>query len=199
MVRIVLASSLMGKTYTNSMYSNVYDFDQHTLAHKYNREDYPHLTDEQFKGLPGRIIKNNWLPGYLDAFTQLIDTTSCDVVLGWLQKDVVDGLLARGYTPELVFYSPTVDTGVLYQRGVARGNTYPDAGPVTAMGEKIYATFTTGDYPARCGGVWVADEPIYLNEFLVSTGTQLTRNNGEPDIGVRDVTTTLRLLPGTER
>lgn len=97
MVRIVLASSLMGKTYTNGMYSNVYDFDQHTLAHKYNREDYPHLTDEQFKGLPGRIIKNNWLPGYLDTFTQLIDTTSCDVVLGWLQKDVVDGLLARGW------------------------------------------------------------------------------------------------------
>lgn len=40
MSRLVLASSFMGKTYTNNTYSNVYDFDQHILTYKYNREEY---------------------------------------------------------------------------------------------------------------------------------------------------------------
>ena len=102
MLRIVLASSLMGKTYTNTTYSNVYDFDQHTLSYKYNREDCPHLTDEQFKGLPGRRINHNWFPTYMNDFCRLIDTTSHDVVLGWLQHHVVDELIVRGYRPELV-------------------------------------------------------------------------------------------------
>ena len=73
MTRIVLASSLMGKTYTDKTYKNVYDFDKHTLAAKYNREDYPHLTDEEFKGMPGRKTKKNWLHQYMEDFKSTIE------------------------------------------------------------------------------------------------------------------------------
>ena len=68
MSRLVLASSFMGKTYTNNNYENVYDFDQHTLSYKYYREEYPHLTDEQFKGLPGRKIREGWFEKYIGRF-----------------------------------------------------------------------------------------------------------------------------------
>lgn len=73
MARIVLASSLMGKTYADKTYKNVYDFDKHTLTAKYNREDYPHLTDEEFKGMPGRKTKKNWLHQYMEDFKSTIE------------------------------------------------------------------------------------------------------------------------------
>ena len=109
MSRLVLASSFMGKTYANNTYSNVYDFDQYTLRYKYNREDYPHLTDEQFKGLLGRKVKDGWFEKYMDDFCGEIDSGYYDVMVGWLQHNVVDDLIESGYAPELVLFSNEID------------------------------------------------------------------------------------------
>lgn len=193
MLRLVLASSLMGKTYTNTTYTNVYDFDQHTLSYKYNREDYPHLTDEQFKGLPGRRINHNWFPTYMNAFCHLIDATSHDVVFGWLQNNVVDELIARGYYPELVLFDPAVDSTVMFERARGRGNHHTNKKRVSDLLRKLYTQFNTPHYRETCD-LWVAHEPIYLNEYLASTGTTLYLNDHTPDTTIRDVTPVLEHL-----
>lgn len=196
MPRLVLASSLMGKTYTNTTYSNVYDFDQHTLAYKYNRDDYPHLTDEQFKGLPGRRINNNWFPTYMNDFCRLIDTTSHDVVLGWLQHHVVDELIVRGYRPELVLFDPAVDPSVMFERARGRGNNYTSETQVSNLFHKLYTQFNTPHYRTNCD-LWVAHESIYLNEYLASTGTTLYLKDHTPDTTIKDVTPALEHLTST--
>lgn len=54
MARIVLTTGCVGKTYADAHFRNVYDFDKHTLDYKYDRTGYEHLSDEQFKSIPGR-------------------------------------------------------------------------------------------------------------------------------------------------
>lgn len=193
MSRLVLASSFMGKTYANNTYSNVYDFDQHTLQYKYNREDYPHLTDEQFKGLPGRKVKDDWFAKYMDDFCAEIDAGYYDVMVGWLQHDVVDDLIESGYTPELVLFSNEIDPYRVLQRGIRRGNEYSDVKPVADLLRKIYNTFTAPEYVDYCE-VWVAHDLIYLDEFLVSTGTALHFRDDALGGMIRDVSAVIEQL-----
>lgn len=180
MTRIVLASSLMGKTYTDKTYKNVYDFDKHTLAAKYNREDYPHLTDEEFKGMPGRKTKKNWFYQYMEDFGNTIEMGGYDVVLGWLQKDVVREVLSMGYEPEIVMFDNHVDPRALFERARDRGNRYSSVESVEQLIQNIYNTFST-EYYAEYFDVWIAHKPIYLNEFLMSTGSRLFRYDGGID------------------
>lgn len=180
MTRIVLASSLMGKTYTDKTYKNVYDFDKHTLAAKYNREDYPHLTDEEFKGMPGRKTKKNWFYQYMEDFGNTIEMGGYDVVLGWLQKDVVREVLSMGYEPEIVMFDNHVDPRALFERARERGNRYSSVESVEQLIQNIYNTFST-EYYAEYFDVWIAHKPIYLNEFLMSTGSRLFRYDGGID------------------
>ena len=180
MTRIVLASSLMGKTYTDKTYKNVYDFDKHTLAAKYNREDYPHLTDEEFKGMPGRKTKKNWFYQYMEDFGNTIEMGGHDVVLGWLQKDVVREVLSMGYEPEIVMFDKYVDPRVLFERARERGNRYSSVESVEQLIQNIYNTFYT-EYYTEYFNVWIAHKPIYLSDFLVSTGSRLYRYDGGID------------------
>lgn len=180
MTRIVLASSLMGKTYADKTYKNVYDFDKHTLAAKYNREDYPHLTDEEFKGMPGRKTKKNWFCQYMEDFKSTIEMGGYDVVLGWLQKDVVREVLSMGYEPEIVMFDKNIDPRVLFERARDRGNRYSSIESVEQLIQNIYNTFST-EYYAEYFDVWIAHKPIYLNEFLMSTGSRLYRHDGGID------------------
>lgn len=180
MARIVLASSLMGKTYADKTYKNVYDFDKHTLTAKYNREDYPHLTDEEFKGMPGRKTKKNWLHQYMEDFKSTIEMGGYDVVLGWLQKDVVREVLSMGYKPEIVMFDKNIDPRVLFERARERGNRYSSVESVEQLIQNIYSTFST-DYYAEYFDVWIAHKPIYLSDFLVSTGSRLYRYDGGID------------------
>ena len=180
MTRIVLASSLMGKTYADKTYKNVYDFDKHTLAAKYNREDYPHLTDEEFKGMPGRKTKKNWFNQYMEDFKNTVETSGYDVVLGWLQKDVVDAAISMGYTPEIVMFDKHIDPQLLFERACERGNRYSSIESVEQLIQKIYGTFFDPYYVEHCK-VWVAHTPIYLSDFLVSTGSRLFRYDGGID------------------
>ena len=193
MSRLVLASSFMGKTYDNNTYSNVYDFDQYTLRYKYNREDYPHLTDEQFKGLPGRKVKDDWFAKYMDDFCAEIDAGYYDVMVGWLQHNVVDNLIDSGYTPELVLFSNEIDPYRVLERGLRRGNEYTSVEPVAGLLRKIYNTFTAPEYVEYCK-VWVAHDLIYLDEFLVSTGTALHFRDDAHGGMIRDVSAVIEQL-----
>ena len=197
MSRLVLASSFMGKTYANSTYSNVYDFDQHTLTYKYNREDYPDLTDEQFKGMPGRKIKDGWFEKYMDDFCTAIDTNIntnyYDVMIGWLQHKVVDDLISSGYIPEIVLFSNEIDPYRVLERGLRRGNEYTSVEPVAGLLRKIYNTFTAPEYIDYCK-VWVAHDLIYLDEFLVSTGTALHFRDDARGGMIRDVSAVIERL-----
>lgn len=193
MSRLVLASSFMGKTYANKTYSNVYDFDQHTLSYKYNREDYPDLTDEQFKGMLGRKVKDGWFERYMDDFCDVIDADYYDVMIGWLQHKVVDDLIDSGYTPELVLFSNEIDPYRVLECGLKRGNEYTSVDPVADLLRKIYNTFTVPEYVDYCK-VWVAHDLIYLDEFLVSTGTALHFRDDVTGGMIRDVSAVIEQL-----
>lgn len=193
MSRLVLTSSFMGKTYANKTYSNVYDFDQHTLSYKYNREDYPDLTDEQFKGMLGRKVKDGWFERYMDDFCDVIDADYYDVMIGWLQHKVVDDLIDSGYTPELVLFSNEIDPYRVLERGLKRGNEYTSVDPVAGLLRKIYNTFTVPEYVDYCK-VWVAHDLIYLDEFLVSTGTALHFRDDVTGGMIRDVSAVIEQL-----
>lgn len=132
----------------------------------------------------------------MDAFCHLIDTTSHDVVLGWLQHHVVDELIVRGYHPELVLFDPAVDPTIMFERASRRGNNYTSETLVSDLLRKLYTHFNTPHYRTNCD-LWVAHEPIYLNEYLASTGTTLYTNNHTPDTTIRDVTPVLEHLTST--
>lgn len=73
MARIVLTTGCVGKTYADNHFRNVYDFDKYTLDYKYDRTGHEHLSDEQFKSIPGRTIKPGWLTVYMQDWCALID------------------------------------------------------------------------------------------------------------------------------
>lgn len=123
MARIVLTIGCVGKTYADARFRNVYDFDKHTLDYKYDRTGYEHLSDEQFKSIPGRTIKPGWFTLYMQDWCALIDRDEYDVVLGWLNQDCVDYLLERGYELELLLVDPAAGLDVYRERSRARGNS----------------------------------------------------------------------------
>ena len=102
------------------------------------------------------------------------------MVLGWLQKDVVREVLSMGYEPEIVMFDKYVDPRVLFERARERGNRYSSVESVEQLIQNIYNTFST-EYYAEYFNVWVAHKPIYLNEFLMSTGSRLCRYDGGID------------------
>lgn len=132
----------------------------------------------------------------MNDFCHLIDTTTHDVVFGWLQNKVVDELIARGYYPELVLFDPAVDPSVMFERARGRGNNYTSETQVSDLLHKLYTQFNTPYYRRNCD-LWVAHEPIYLNEYLASTGTTLYTNDHTPDTNIRDVTPALEHLTST--
>lgn len=122
MTRIILTVGCVGKTYLDNNYVNVYDFDKHTLDYKYDKTGYEHLTNEEFKSLPGRTIKDGWFERYMKDWCKVIDSGKYDVVTGWLQDDCVDYLVAKGYKLEVVLVDVGDNEEVYKERSVSRGN-----------------------------------------------------------------------------
>ena len=102
------------------------------------------------------------------------------MVLGWLQKDVVREVLSMGYEPEIVMFDKNIDPRVLFERARERGNRYSSVESVEQLIQNIYSTFST-EYYAEYFDVWIAHKPIYLSDFLVSTGSRLYRYDGGID------------------
>lgn len=145
----------------------------------------------------GRKIKDGWFEKYMDDFCAAIDTNIntnyYDVMLGWLQYKVVDSLIHSEYTPEIVLFSNEIDPHRVLERGLRRGNEYTSVDPVADLLRKIYNTFTVPEYVDYCK-VWVAHDLIYLDEFLVSTGTALHFRDDVTGGMIRDVSAVIEQL-----
>ena len=95
--RIILTVGCVGKTYLDTHYSNIYDFDKHTLEYKYDKTGFEHLSNEEFKSLPNRKINDGWFERYMTDWCKVIDSGQYDVVTGWLQQDSLNYLINKGY------------------------------------------------------------------------------------------------------
>lgn len=122
MTRIILTVGCVGKTYLDTHYSNVYDFDRHTLDYKYDKTGFEHLSNEEFKSLPDRKINDGWFDRYMTDWCQVIDSNQYDVVTGWLQEDCLNYLVDKGYHVEVVVVNVGDYESIYKTRSQLRGN-----------------------------------------------------------------------------
>lgn len=169
MTKIILTDSCIGKTYLDQRYSNVYDFDKHTLDYKYDRAGFEHLSNEEFKGLPNRKINEGWFNRYIEDWCNLIDSEKYDVVTGWLQDDCIEYLVKKGYDIELILVDATRDVEIYRRRALERGNSERYFENMLA-----YYNETLMKYRDRTDmKITVFDRPFYLSEYLLFSGYEL--------------------------
>lgn len=123
MTRIILTVGCVGKTYLDKTYSNIYDFDKHTLDYKYDKTGFEHLSDEEFKGLLNRKINDGWFECYMADWCKVIDSNQYDVVTGWLQEDCLNYLVDKGYAVEVVVVDVGFNESIYKTRSQSRGNS----------------------------------------------------------------------------
>ena len=181
--RIILTVGCVGKTYLDNNYSNVYDFDKHTLDYKYDRTGFEHLSNEEFKGLPNRKINEGWFERYMKDWCKVIDSNQYDVVTGWMQEDCLNYLVSRGYQVEVVVVDVGEYESVYQERSKRRGN---NSNYWTNL--RGYYDETLKLYKNRTDiKVTVFDKPYYLSEYLVFSGIILKQLNRDGDTYVHKV------------
>lgn len=169
MTRVILTVGCVGKTYLDSEYVNVYDFDKHTLEYKYDKTGFEHLSNEEFKGLPNRKINEGWFERYMQDWCKVIDSGQYDVVTGWLQEDCLNYLLEHDYDVELILVNVSNHEATYRKRSQQRGNneTY-------WQHLRDYYTSTLSKYQTHDDvKVTVFDKPYYLSEYLLLSGNVL--------------------------
>ena len=169
--RIILTVGCVGKTYLDKTYSNVYDFDKHTLDYKYDKTGFEHLSNEEFKSLPNRKINEGWFDRYMKDWCVLIDSGKYDVVTGWMQQDCLNYLVNKGYPVEVV----VVDVGdyepIYKERSQRRGNNEQYWTNLRGYYDKTLAL-----YKDRTDiKVTIFDKPYYLSEYLTFSGILLEK------------------------
>lgn len=169
--RIILTVGCVGKTYLDKTYSNVYDFDKHTLDYKYDKTGFEHLSNEEFKSLPNRKINEGWFDRYMKDWCDLIDSGKYDVVTGWMQQDCLNYLVNKGYPIEVV----VVDVGdyepIYKERSQNRGNNEQYWHNLRGYYDKTLAL-----YKDRTDiKVTIFDKPYYLSEYLAFSGVLLEK------------------------
>ena len=174
MTRIILTVGCVGKTYLDNHYKNIYDFDKHTLDYKYDKTGYEHLSNEEFKGLPGRVIKDGWFERYMEDWCNVIDSGVYDVVTGWLQNDCVDYLLAKGYELEVVLVDIGDNEEVYKERSISRGNSQRYWENLRGYYDSTLSKYIDRDDIKTI----VFKEPYYLSDYLLFTGVVLEDNKG---------------------
>lgn len=197
--RIILTTSGIGKTYLDNSFDNIYDFDKHTLGCKYNRQDYPHLNDEEFKGLQGRKLREDFPQNLFKLFDDYISSDALSdysVVLGWGNKTFADYLnnykLSANKTKEIVAYEleDSIDVKTLNERFARRGNiNYKEVSKEDI--NKVASQIREGRYISMKG--WILTKPIFLKEFLVLTGTKLI--SGTMEYGLKNLLSQYGLFP----
>ena len=169
MTRIILAVGCVGKTYLDNNYTNVYDFDKHTLDYKYDKAGYEHLSNEQFKSLPNRVIKDDWFERYMKDWCEVIDSGKYDVVTGWLQDDCVDYLVNKGYELEIVLVDVGDNEEVYKERSISRGNSQLYWNNLRSYYDSTLSEYLTKS-DVKC---IIFKQPYYLSDYLLFTGTML--------------------------
>ena len=181
--RIILTVGCVGKTHLDKNYSNVYDFDKHTLEYKYDKTGFEHLSDEEFKSLPNRKINDGWFERYMTDWCKVIDSGQYDVVTGWLQQDSLNYLINKGYPVEVVVVDVGDNESVYKERSQLRDN---NAQYWTNL--KGFYNKTLELYKDRNDiKVAIFDQPYYLSDYLVFSGVILRQTNRLGDTYVHKV------------
>lgn len=171
--KIILTVGCVGKTYVDSNYINIYDFDKHTLEYKYDKTGFEHLSNEEFKGLPNRTINDGWFEHYMTDWCKVIDSGEYEVVTGWLQKDCLEYLVNKGYTIEVVVVNVGDNESIYRERSQQRGN---NDNYWTNL--RDYYDKTLQLYKNRTDiKVTVFDQPYYLSEYLTFSGIILKKTD----------------------
>lgn len=181
--RIILTVGCVGKTHLDKNYSNVYDFDKHTLEYKYDKTGFEYLSNEEFKSLPNRKINDGWFERYMTDWCKVIDSGQYDVVTGWLQQDSLNYLINKGYPVEVVVVDVGDNESVYKERSQLRGN---NAQYWTNL--KGFYNKTLELYKDRNDiKVAIFDQPYYLSDYLVFSGVILRQTNRLGDTYVHKV------------
>ena len=171
MTRVILTVGCVGKTYLDSKYSNVYDFDKHTLDYKYDKTGFEHLSNEEFKGLSDRKIIEGWFDRYMKDWCDLIDSGKYDVVTGWMQQDCLNYLVDKGYLVEVVVVDVGDYESIYKERSQNRGNNEQYWQNLRGYYDKTLAL-----YKDRTDiKVTIFDKPYYLSEYLAFSGVLLEK------------------------
>lgn len=174
MTRIILAVGCVGKTHLDNHYENVYDFDKHTLDYKYEKNGYEHLSNEEFKSLPNRVIKDGWFERYMKDWCEVIDSGKYDIVTGWLQEDCVNYLVNKGYELEIVLVDVGNNEEVYKERSISRGNSQRYWDNLRGYYDSTLSKYLTRS-DVKCV---VFKQPYYLSDYLLFTGTMLEDSEG---------------------
>lgn len=186
MKRIILTTSGFGKTYLDNICSNIYDFDKHTLGCKYCRELYQSISDEEFKGMPNRVLNKEFPFNLFCKFNNFIESeiNNYDIILCWGSTLYKDFLISNSYinslqenkiTKEIITYElHGEDIKILNKRFKERGNIYYKylkEEDINRVANKIRNNEYNG---LLC---WILKKPFYLKDFLILTGSKLVINN----------------------
>ena len=183
MTRIILTVGCVGKTYADNRYINVYDFDKHTLDYKYYREGFEHLSNEEFKSLPGRTIKEDWFESYMKDWCELIDSGKYEVVTGWLQEDCLNYLVDKGYSVEVIVVDVGEYENIYKERCQKRGNNEQYWTNLRGYYDKTLAKYKDREDIK----VTIFDKPYYLSEYLLFSGFILKQTDRLGDTYVHSV------------
>lgn len=181
--RIILTVGCVGKTYLDTHYSNIYDFDKHTLEYKYDKTGFEHLSDEEFKSLPNRKINEGWFERYMTDWCKVIDSGQYDVVTGWLQQDSLNYLINKGYPVEVVVVDVGDNESVYKERSQLRGNNAQYWTNLKGFYDKTLELYKNRNDIK----VAIFDQPYYLSDYLVFSGVILRQTNRYGDTYVHKV------------
>ena len=181
--KIILTVGCVGKTYLDNHYSNVYDFDKHTLDYKYDKTGFEHLTNEEFKSIPNSKIHEGWFNRYMKDWCNVIDSNQYDVVTGWLQEDCLNYLINKGYSVEIIVVDVGNNETIYKKRSQLRGNN-----DQYWINLRSYYDKTLELYKDRVDiKVTIFDQPYYLSEYLVFSGIILKQTNRSGDTYIHKV------------
>lgn len=171
--RIIAVQSGLGKTYCDKKYREILDTDKHTLNIKYNREEYPNLNDEEFKGI-FKEEKENWFKEYSDFILKTIKNAKEPIITLWLKKDLLDFLYKNGIKVEVLIANPQyISKDIFVKRFLERGNN-------ANFCERFDLFQTYQKYKdAKEFKVWLINSEMFLDDFLVATGSAL-KGYGKP-------------------
>lgn len=181
--RIILTVGCVGKTHLDKNYSNVYDFDKHTLEYKYDKTGFEHLSNEEFKSLPNRKINDGWFERYMTDWCKVIDSGQYDVVTGWLQQDSLNYLINKGYPVEVVVVDVGGNEYIYKERSQLRGNNAQYWTNLKGFYDKTLKLYKDRNDIK----VAIFDRPYYLSDYLVFSGVILRQTNRIGDTYVHKV------------
>lgn len=181
--RIILTVGCVGKTYLDKTYSNIYDFDKHTLDYKYDKIGFEHLSNEEFKGLPNRKINEGWFERYMEDWCKVIDSGKYDVVTGWLQQDCLNYLVEKRYPVEIVVVNVGKYESIYRERSQKRGNNEQYWTNLRGYYDKTLELYKN----RKDIKVTIFDKPYYLSEYLVFSGVILKQSTRLGDTYIHKV------------